>query len=151
MSTSLGITNEQKARLQEVADLMLGIYETLVAMRYVDSKAIVRGPHQISRELQAKYKKHNLDDSIIYLYSILPYIDQAETDARDFFQGGAFFNHMDPHDIERGRDPCYASPRGGYESEDGEYMYPWYTPLSNCGNHSPIMIYDAKEHRMWII
>jgi hypothetical protein len=145
-----GVPAEKKAGLQEVADLMLEIYETLAEMRYVQPEGIIRGPHNID-SIRGEYAKHGLDPAIVYLYSIMPYIDTALADAPDFFQGGAFFNHMDASDVERGRDPCYASPRGGFDDEEGEYMHPWYSPLSNCGNHSPIMIYDAREHRMWIV
>ncbi|KAL5420784.1 hypothetical protein PMIN04_006194 [Paraphaeosphaeria minitans] len=142
---------EQKERLQEVANELLNIYETLVVMRYVDPEALIRGPHKLSEELLASYAEHELDPAIIHLYSIMPYIDGAETDARDFFQGGAFFNQLSIGDVEKGRDPRYLSPGDGFDDERGQYMYPWYTPLSNCGNHSPIIIYDAKEHRIWIV
>ncbi len=145
------LSAEQKAQLAEVADALLTIYETLVKMRYVDPKALVRGPHELSKDLLSLYEKEGLDPAVIYLYSIMPYINEAETEARDFFQGGAFFSQMKAGDVTQGRDPCYASPRGDYHEEDGKYIYPWYTPLSNCGNHSPIIIYDAREHRIWII
>jgi hypothetical protein len=146
-----GLSAEQRERLHEVANELLNIYQTLVEMRYVDPKALIRGPHEMDDELLSGYAKYKLDPAIIYLYSIMPYIDEAETDARDFFQGGAFFDQMSIFHVERGRDPRYCSPTGGFDDEDGQYMYPWYTPLSNCGNHSPIIIYDAREHRIWIV
>ncbi|KAF2446040.1 hypothetical protein P171DRAFT_430277 [Karstenula rhodostoma CBS 690.94] len=142
---------EQKERLHEVANELLNIYQTLVDMRYVDPEGLIRGPHELSEKLLTCYAQCELDPAIIYLYSIMPYIDGAETDAEDFFQGGAFFNQLSIRDVERGRDPRYLSPKGGFDDEEGQYMYPWYTPLSNCGNHSPIIIYDAKEHRIWIV
>lgn len=145
------VSAEQKDRLHEVANELLNIYQTLVDMRYVDPEALTRGPHELSAELLAGYARCDLDPAIVYLYSIMPYIDEAETDARDFFQGGAFFNQMSIRDVKRGRDPRFLSPEGGFDEEEGKYMYPWYTPLSNCGNHSPIIIYDAKEHRIWIL
>ncbi|KAK7189960.1 hypothetical protein DPSP01_013718 [Paraphaeosphaeria sporulosa] len=145
------LSAEQRERIHGVVNELLNIYETLVAMRYVDPEALIRGPHELSEGLLASYAECELDPAIIYLYSIMPYIDGAETDARDFFQGGAFFNPLSIDDVETGRDPRYLSPEGGFDDEEGQYMYPWYTPLSNCGNHSPVIIYDAKEHRIWIV
>ncbi|KAL1608187.1 hypothetical protein SLS60_003126 [Paraconiothyrium brasiliense] len=146
-----GLSAEQKQRLHEVANELANIYKTLVDMRYIHPNALVLGPHKLDDELLAGYKKCGLDPAIIYLYSIMPYIDEIETDARDFFQGGAFFNQTKIRDVEQGKDPRYLSPQGGFDDEDGQYMHPWYTPLSNCGNHSPIIIYDAREHRIWIV
>ncbi|KAK4500636.1 hypothetical protein PRZ48_008825 [Zasmidium cellare] len=143
------LTSERKARLHEVADLMHTIYTTLSEMRYVQPAGIIKGPHDITR-MRPIYEKHNLSPEIIYLYSILPYIDTDLADAGDFFQGGEFFNHMDPRDVEQGRNPGYSSLKGGFDDEGGEYMYPWYTPLSNCGNHASIIVYDAREHRIWV-
>jgi hypothetical protein len=145
------VSADQKERLHEVANELLNIYETLVAMRYVDPEALIRGPHKLSEELLASYAECELDPSIICLYSIMPYIEGTKTDARDFFQGGAFFNPLSIHDVKAGRDPRYLSPDAGFDDEDSKYMHPWYTPLSNCGNPSPIIIYDAKEHRIWIV
>lgn len=141
---------EQRTRLHEVADELLNIYETLVAMRYIDPEALVRGPHELNDDLLASYAEFELDPAIFYLYSIMPYIDSAETDARDFFQGGALFNQLSIEDVKTGRDPHFLSPEGGFDDECGQYMYPWYTPLSSFGNRSPIIIYDAKLHRIWI-
>jgi len=146
-----GLSAEQKERLQEVADLLLGIYQTLVEMRYVHPTAVIRGPHKLNDDILAGYAKCELDSAIVYLYSIMPYIDGMETDAQDFFQGGAFFSQMSIAEVEQGRDPRYMSPKDSFDDEHGQYMYPWYTPLSNCGNHSPIIIYDAKEHRIWMV
>ena len=30
-------------------------------------------------------------------------------------------------------------------------MEPWYTPLSFLGNHYTMLMYDAREHRIWIL
>lgn len=150
-SAADSLSIEQKQNLQEVADLLLRIYETLVNMRYIDPVALIRGPHELDQQLLAEYEKHSLDPAIIYLYGIMPYIDEVETEARDFFQGGSFFNQMKVDHVDWSRDPRYAGPSGDFDDEDGQYMYPWYTPLSNCGNHSPIIIYDAREHRIWVV
>jgi hypothetical protein len=145
------LSAERKDRLHEVADLLLQIYQTLVEMRYVDPEALVKGPHTFSQELLRTYENCEIDPSIIYLYSLMPYIDEAETEARDFFQESCFFNPLKRSDVDRGRDPRYLSPVAGFDDEDGKYMYPWYTPLSKCSNHSSMIIYDAKRHTIWMV
>ncbi|KAI0473639.1 hypothetical protein GGR56DRAFT_696067 [Xylariaceae sp. FL0804] len=142
---------EQKARLHEVADLMLEIYQTLVEMRYLEPEGIIRGPHHIDQELLAECNKHGLDPAVIYLYSILPYIDEAEAQNRDFFHGSAFADFRKAGEVRQGRDPFYARPEGDFEDERGQYMRPWYTPLDHLSNHSSVMIYDARGHQIWVI
>lgn len=142
------ISDEQKANLHEVADLMLKIYETLVEMRYLDPKGIVHGPHNITSldgtDLQ-------LDPTIVYLYSILPYVDEEGAGARDFFHGGTFADFRVADHVEQGRDPFYASPEGDFDAENGQYIRPWATPLSLLGNHGTVLIYDGKQHRIWAV
>ncbi|KAL1870047.1 hypothetical protein Plec18167_007565 [Paecilomyces lecythidis] len=143
---------DQKAQLHEVADCLLEIYQTLAKMRFIDPEGIQKGPHDI-KDLLPLYEQHGLDPSIIYLYSILPYIDTARAGNRDFFHGGEFADFRDHYDVKRGRDPFYASPRedADFENENGPYIRPWVTPLSKLGNHQSVIIYDAREHRIWII
>jgi hypothetical protein len=76
------LTTSQKAQLHEVADLMLEIYRTLARMRYLDSSWIYEGPHNIDA-LLPMYHSCGLDASIIYLYSILPYIDTSGAEGVD--------------------------------------------------------------------
>ncbi|WPG99961.1 Hypothetical protein R9X50_00278400 [Acrodontium crateriforme] len=144
------VSADQKAKLHEVADLMLEIYETFAEMRYLDPEGIIRGPHDITN-MKDTYSKHGLDPAIIYLYSILPYVDETEADAKDFFHGSCFADFRVPDEVERGRDPFYASPQGDFDSENGEYMRPWMTPLSALGNHGTVLLYDARQHRVWAI
>ncbi|KAK4506550.1 hypothetical protein PRZ48_000282 [Zasmidium cellare] len=149
------LSEEHKAKLHEVADLMLQIYETLAEMCYVQRAGIIRGPHKITSDMEQQYKDLELDPAIIYLYSILPYIDTTAANADEFFQRSHFFNHMNSRDVEQGRDPWYKDPRRnnpnvGFDDEDGLYMWPWYTPLSHIWERSAVMIYDAREHRIWI-
>lgn len=144
------LSTEQKARLHEVADLMLQIYSTLAEMQYIHPTGIICGPHNIPDEIQQLYADLELDPSIIYLYSILPCIDSQAADAEGFFQRSHFFNHMKAIDVKRGRDPWYRDPKGGWDDEDGLYMRPWYTPLSDIWERSPLLVYDAREHRIWV-
>ncbi|KXT12214.1 hypothetical protein AC579_3445 [Pseudocercospora musae] len=151
-SQSVDVPAEQRARLDEVAQLMLDIYQTLADMRYINPEGIMQGPHD-TEELRQAWAKHDLDPAIIYLYSILPYIDITVAGEPDFFHGGTFANFLKPEDVERGRDPWYMDPdlEADWDDENGPYMRPWYTPLSQMGNHQSVILYDAREHRIWII
>lgn len=72
----------QRARIDEVASLMLRIYQTLAHMQYLDPEWIVQGPHDASSTISAC--RGEIDDSILYLYSILPYIDTGGCHGRRF-------------------------------------------------------------------
>lgn len=136
----------QVTQLNEVAGLMLEIYGTLAEMRYIDPIGIERGPHNIEA-LQRVYDEHNLDPAVIYLYSVLPYINTNEADQVDFIFGGEFADYRQPDDVERGRDPYYADP----ETDEDAYMHPWVTPLTNMGNHQSVILYDTRKHKIWIV
>lgn len=144
------LSAEQKANLQEVADLMLQIYETLAEMRYLDPKGIIHGPHNLSH---LSSMKNDLDPTILHLYSILPYVDQEESGQTAFFHEGQFADFRNTEHVKRGRDPFYKDPESeDFEAENGPYMRPWATLLSNLGdNYSTVMIYDARLHRIWAI
>ncbi|GIJ90925.1 hypothetical protein Asppvi_009890 [Aspergillus pseudoviridinutans] len=142
---------DQKARLHEVADLMLEIYQALAQMRYLDPAGIEQGPHNIDH-LRPLYEKLKIDPAIIYLYSILPYVNTHVAGNRDFFHGGTFTDFRCEEDVLQGRDPFYGCPVGDdYDDENGPYIRPWVTPLSRLGNHQSVIIYDARRHRIWII
>lgn len=131
------LTPAKKAQLHEVADLMLEIYRTLVRMRYLDASWICEGPHDIDEVLLAIYRAHDLDDCVIYLYSILPYVDTAGAVCLDFLQGGEFADFRKEADVKQGRDPFY---------EEDELLPPHMTPLSLLGNHRSVIFYNSREH-----
>jgi len=133
------LTPSQKAELHEVADGMLKVYQTLVRMRYLDASLIQEGPHNVDHLLPL-YRSLGLDPSIIYLYSILPYVKPGDDGGGgDFFQGGEFADFRDEEDVRQARDPFYSDA-----AEDA--MRPWMTPLSTVGNHHTALIYDARKH-----
>ncbi|OGM41830.1 hypothetical protein ABOM_009640 [Aspergillus bombycis] len=145
------LTSTQKANLHEIADLMLEIYQTLANMRFLNPAGIIKGPHNTDNALEL-YQELGLDPSIIYLYSILPYIESPLAGQPDFFKGGIFTDFRRLDDIEEGRDPFHICPGDDdYEDEDGPYMRPWVTPLSLLGNHQSVILYDARRHQIWII
>ncbi|KAL2755627.1 hypothetical protein ACRALDRAFT_1071137 [Sodiomyces alcalophilus JCM 7366] len=129
----------QKKQLHEVADGMVKIYRTLARMQYLLESCIQEGPHDMTPFLPV-CERLGIDASIIYLFSILPYVDESYSGAGlDFFQGGRFVNFLDEGVIEDGRDPMFAE-------EEEELMRPWMTPLSFVGNHCTAILYDAREH-----
>lgn len=145
------ISPRQKAQLHEVADLMLDIYQTLVDMRYLDPVGIKLGPHNTTA-LEPQFEELGIDPSIQYLYSILPYVDTDAAGNTDFLLEGVFTDFRDPGQVEQGRDPFYASPsEPEFDDEDGPNMRPWYTPLTQLGNHGSVIVYDARRHLIWII
>jgi len=132
------LTPKQKARLHEVADGMLQIYHTLVRMRYLNPAWIQPGPHDVTAQMPL-YESLGLDPSIIYLSHILPYIDPAQRRSLDFYDGGSFIDLRDPYHINQARDPMYAD-------DPALRMRPWMMPLSVQGNHTNVILYDAKRH-----
>lgn len=124
------LSSEAKGRLQHVADLMLDVYKTRAEMRYIDAAAIKPGPHDITH-LIPFYQSLKLDPAIIYLYSILPCVEEAETGQGEFYVGGTWFNHLDKKQVRDGRDPLCPDPKEhDFMDPNGPYMRPWFTPLS---------------------
>ncbi|OJZ88624.1 hypothetical protein ASPFODRAFT_205739 [Aspergillus luchuensis CBS 106.47] len=115
-------------------------------MRYLDPKTIQTGPHEISK-MRPVYEKHGLDPAIIYLYSILPYVDSQIANT-SLFDGSSFMDFRDESCVEDGRDPLCPGP--SEEDGDGPYMRPWMTALSQMGSHTSVIICDARKHRIWI-
>ncbi|OJK04323.1 hypothetical protein ASPACDRAFT_73967 [Aspergillus aculeatus ATCC 16872] len=150
-STTDSISHQQKAQLHEVAYLMSEIYQTLVEMRYLDPAGVHTGPHNLT-VLEPEFEELQIDPAVQYLYSILPYVDTEAAGNRGFLHGGEFTDFRDVDQVEQGRDPFYGSPSDPYfEDEDGPYMRPWVTPLTQLGNHGSVIVYDARRHFIWII
>lgn len=122
----------QKEQLQEVADGMLKIYRTLARMQFIDDHIIEEGPHDLENMLSV-YRELNIDDSIIYLYSILPYVNEKV----GFFQRGETLDLRDENDMDEARNPMY---------DDDSPLRPWMTALSSISNHDVALIYDAERH-----
>ncbi|KAK0648574.1 hypothetical protein B0T16DRAFT_408426 [Cercophora newfieldiana] len=137
------LTPSQKSQLDEVATLMLEIYQTLARMRYIHTSDIDLGPHDLPASILSLYTALHLDPRIIYLYSVLPYLHPRVIRDVDFIGGGECVDFRDKDDVEQGRDPMYAD-------EDIERMRDWQTPLSGIGNHCEALIYDAERHEVGI-
>lgn len=134
----------QVERLHEVADGLRNVYHTLVRMGYLETDWVDEGPHELQQWLPL-YRGLEIDDSIIYLYSILPYVvDSLGMGRLDFFRRGEFSDFREKDHILSGRDPMHHG-----ETKEG-LMRPWMTALSQCGNHQTALIYDSRRHVLGI-
>ncbi|KAK4462890.1 hypothetical protein QBC42DRAFT_325907 [Cladorrhinum samala] len=135
------LSSAQKAQLHQVADGLLEIYQTLVRMAYLDASWIARPPYQdVDSRLVPMWKSFKLDPAVIYLYSILPYVENSGDLGLDFFQGGQFADFRCQRDVAANRNPFY------FPEEDS--MPPTMTALSTMGNHEGVILYDSKRHRI---
>lgn len=140
------ITGQLRAKtvlqLHQVADLMLEIYQTLARMQYLDEEGIEKGPHDITN-LLPEYGERGVHPSIIYLYSILPYVKPPVSE--DFWQHGEFADFRCAHKMEESRDPLWS------EGEEDERIASHMTPLSFVGGgHATAIIYSARIHAIWM-
>ncbi|KAJ3472937.1 hypothetical protein NLG97_g10621 [Lecanicillium saksenae] len=101
---TLDIEDYEKERLQEVADGMLAIYRTLARIYYLDPEAIEEGPHDITDNIPV-YRAYGLDDAVIYLYSILPYVDTSGSQGLGVFMPSEFADFRDTSILARSRNP----------------------------------------------
>jgi hypothetical protein len=134
-----GLSQDMVRRLHEVADGMLKVYRTLAHMQYLEDSWIEKGPHDIDAQIPA-WREAGTADSIIYLYSILPYVNNHHSNnGVDFVFGGVFCDFRHGSGSHNVRNPMY--------SEDEEsFLRPWMTTLSDIGNEKPALIYDARRH-----
>ncbi|KAK3669553.1 hypothetical protein LTR78_010553 [Recurvomyces mirabilis] len=135
------------ARTTEVAQLMGGIYASLVAMRYIDSKGITYGPHKMNETKPSK----NMSPAIIQLYQKLPYVDGPEAGNFDFLLGSEFADFRKPEEAKEARDPFQRNPSSKANSTNGRYVSPWQTPLVRIHGQGIILMYDVKTHRIWML
>ncbi|CEJ91450.1 hypothetical protein VHEMI07160 [[Torrubiella] hemipterigena] len=116
---SLVLSDAQKARLQKVANGMLQIYKTLARMRYLDPLWIVEGPHGIADDID-DYRSFDLEDSVIYLYSILPYLHPDFVGEIDFYAGGEFIDFRNTSCLGQSREPLDDEDENSCSGSDGE-------------------------------
>lgn len=118
-------------------------YELLADMHYYPRSYIKYPPHSppISLELCEKYQ---LEPQVVELLQLLPYIEGYNNED-EFILGGSFADYRDEGVFEQARDPTFASPDGGFDDENGEYMRPWVVALTECGNHGTVVYLDTHS------
>lgn len=144
MADALRVTEPQKQRLRRVAGDLLAVYKTLARMRYLDPDWIDQGPHDLGHQVR-RFRDAGINDDIIYLYSVLPYVDVQQCPRGvDFYEGGAFVDYRRRDvDLAETRDPLYM--------ENDEFvMKPWTTALSTMGNDGIVLVYCAKTDRVFM-
>ena len=74
----------------------------------------------------------------------------------EFVLDGRFADFCSDKELEESRDPLYADvdPKDesvGWDDKHGQYMRPWYVPLSRPGNHGVVLILNMKNHEFLFI
>ncbi|KAK3900744.1 hypothetical protein C8A05DRAFT_35594 [Staphylotrichum tortipilum] len=146
----VGLTPKQKARLHEVADLLLEIYQTLARMRRIEAAWIQPSPHDLTAHLPL-YASLGLDPRVIYLYSIVPCLDPlaASTSSARFFESCGFFDPRNEEHVREAREfhrDCAVS-----EDDPGCELRPWTTALSQTGQYAAIVMYEARRHVVFFL
>ncbi|KAK4652305.1 hypothetical protein QC762_609960 [Podospora pseudocomata] len=136
-SIKSSLSEQDLSKAQEVVTLLLDIYKTLVHMQYILASDLRPGPHDLTAMLPL-YQDLQLDPRIIYLYTLLPYIDNHDRAA--FYKGGILIDYRNKHHVEEARDPFF------HTDDRRAMMRPWMTPLSLCCGLQVVLIYDAKRH-----
>ncbi|KAG7290771.1 hypothetical protein NEMBOFW57_000774 [Staphylotrichum longicolle] len=141
-----GLTRAQKARLHEVADLMLQIYQLLARARYISASWIQPGPHDLTAQLPL-YHSLGLDPRIIYLYSILPYLapERAAATQTTFFNSSPFVDFRKEEDVREAHDFVFR------ETDPRSAMRPWTTALSGIGLDARLVVYEARRHVVFFV
>lgn len=140
------LTRAQKARLHEVADLMLQIYQLLSRARYISASWIRPGPHDLTAQLPL-YHSLGLDPRIVYLYSILPYLapERAAATQTTFFNSSPFVDFRKEEDVREARDFVFR------ETDPRSAMRPWTTALSGIGLDARLVVYEARRHVVFFV
>ncbi|KAK0667794.1 hypothetical protein QBC41DRAFT_323207 [Cercophora samala] len=136
-SIQSSLTDQDRSNAQEVATLLLDVYQTLIRMQYLPASDLRPGPHDLTAMLPL-YQDLQLDPRIIHLYTLLPYFDNHPQTA--FYKGGLLVDFRDKHHVQQARDPFYR------ETDRRKMMRPWMTALSSCCGLQVVLIYDAKRH-----
>ena len=153
------MTRSTDSWIQQIASSMGQFYQLLAKMQYLDldKGTIDYAPHTdpkkcVNTVLAAQL---GLTPEAIKLLQRLPYVaapvrwNHGAGD-NEFILRGCFADFRSDQKIEESRDPLYASvdPKDksvGWDDKDGQYMQPWYVPLSRLGNHGVVLILNMKN------
>ncbi|CAG9950890.1 unnamed protein product [Clonostachys rosea f. rosea IK726] len=140
--------------MQEVGDLVTDLYETLAEMRCIEPADIKRGPHNITLPGDTGDSSYNrIDPAIANLYSILPYVEYKFSGHRNFFRGSFFLGFRRERHRRQSRGPFRVIPNTDrdFNTTNGPYTPSWVTPLSVIGTRPVSILYNARQHRIWIL
>ncbi|KAM0160359.1 hypothetical protein ACHAPG_003019 [Botrytis cinerea] len=128
---------------QEIVTLITRYYELLAKMRYFPASYIKYAPHDPPIDVDLA-KSFDLEPQVIELLQALPYIE-GYSNEDEFILGGSFADMRSLDVLMQSRDPGFASPEGGFDDENGEYMRPWEICINECGNHGTMMFLDTRN------
>lgn len=128
---------------QEIVTLITQYYELLAKMRYFPTSYIKYAPHDPPIDVDLA-KSFDLEPQAIELLQALPYIE-GYSNEDEFILGGSFADMRSLDVLMQSRDPGFASPEGGFDDENGEYMRPWEICINECGNHGTMMFLDTRN------
>jgi hypothetical protein len=134
--------NSTPFNAHEIASLMEEWYRLLIKMQYYPESHLKLPPHDppINRSLAEQL---GMDPNVVELLELLPYMEN--THGGEFIHYGQFADFRGEDDLRQSRDPTFASPEGGFDEPNGEYMRPWVMALNDCGNHGVILFLDTKR------
>lgn len=146
------LSHDQKAKLHEVADGLGDVYKALADLRYIDHDNIDYGPHAID-EFESPDALNHLDPSIVYLYTILPYVTETDTELIPLFYGGSFIDFRVSHTMGALRaQPLISSEDPENPTAFTPNIQPWMTQLSSPSFIDRVsIIYDAREHQIYMV
>ena len=138
---------------------MSQFYQLLAQMQYLDldKGTIDYAPHAdpnkgvntaLATELGLTHEAIKLLQRLPYVAAPVRWNHGAGDD--EFILYGRFADFRSDNELEESRDPLYASvnPKDegvGWNDQNGQYMRPWYVPLSRLGNHGVVLILNMKN------
>ncbi|KAH8821939.1 hypothetical protein F5884DRAFT_657755 [Xylogone sp. PMI_703] len=118
-------------------------------MHYLSASAIKYPPHDPPIDVSLA-QSLGLEPQVIELLQLLPYVEGTGSED-EFIMWGSFLDYRQEGALEQSRDPDYASPEGGFDDENGQYVQPWVIPLSECGNHGSIVYLDTRNSEITML
>ncbi|KAF7952457.1 uncharacterized protein EAE97_001954 [Botrytis byssoidea] len=123
---------------QEIITLITQYYDLLAKIRYFAASYIKYAPHDHPIDVELA-KSYDLE-----LLQALPYIEGYRNED-EFVLGGGFADMRNLEVLMQSRDLGFASPEGGFDDENGEYMRPWEFCINECGNHGTMMFLGTRN------
>ena len=155
------MTRSTDSWIQQLSTLMGDFYQLLAKMQYLDlDQGTIDYPPYTDPEKSINTilaTQLGLTPEAIQLLQRLPYVAAPArwnhgAGDEEFILYGCFADFRKDGELEESRDPLYAGvdPKDesvGWEDEDGQYMRPWYVPLSRLGNHGVVLILNMKNRK----
>ena len=157
------MTRSTDSWIQQITNLIGDLYQLLAKMQYLDlDQGTLDYPPHTNPEKSintALATQSHLIPEAIQLLQQLPYVIAPTrwmhgAGDNEFVLYGCFADFRNDDELEESRDPLYAgvNPKDesvGWDDEYGQYMRPWYVPLSRLGNHGSVLILNMKNRELY--